>query len=72
MDSSATSSEANCPSDRQAERASGSKDRGLVIHTKRSVEAVFTKFDLDIVTADCVHERADGTDYYIYHVRKRG
>lgn len=44
---------------------------GLVIHSKRSVEALFTKFDLDVVTATCIQNRGDGTDYFIYHLQKR-
>jgi len=44
---------------------------GLVIHEKREVEAVFAKYHLEVVTAGLIQQRADGTDYYIYHLRKR-
>ncbi len=44
---------------------------GLVIHEKTSVLAVFKKFRLEVLTAGCIQNRGDGTDYYIYHLRKR-
>lgn len=45
--------------------------KGLVYHEKREVHDLFAKHALDIVTAICIEQRRDGTNYFTYHLRKR-
>jgi len=42
----------------------------LVYHKKREIEFLFKKYNLRVSEAACVEKRADGTDYFIYLVRK--
>jgi ubiquinone/menaquinone biosynthesis C-methylase UbiE len=44
---------------------------GLVFHEKREIVRVLEKHGLDVVSATCIENRSDGTDYYVYHLRKR-
>jgi ubiquinone/menaquinone biosynthesis C-methylase UbiE len=43
----------------------------LVFHEKRQITDVLAKHGLDVVSANCIENRSDGTDYYVYHLRKR-
>lgn len=45
---------------------------GLVYHDKRKLFALFSDLELEMVEAKRVESRSDGTDYYIYLMRKRG
>jgi ubiquinone/menaquinone biosynthesis C-methylase UbiE len=44
---------------------------GLVFHEKREIAGVLAKHRLEVVSATCIEHRSDGTDYYVYHLRKR-
>jgi ubiquinone/menaquinone biosynthesis C-methylase UbiE len=42
----------------------------LVFHKKREIDGLFEKYNLKVSEAACVEKRADGTDYFIYLLRK--
>jgi ubiquinone/menaquinone biosynthesis C-methylase UbiE len=42
----------------------------LVFHKKRDIESLFEKYNLKVSEAAHVEKRADGTDYFIYLLRK--
>jgi ubiquinone/menaquinone biosynthesis C-methylase UbiE len=42
----------------------------LVFHEKRQVTAAFEDLGLLVLESTCLERRADGTDYFIYHLRK--
>ena len=44
---------------------------GLVFHEKREIDGVLARHGLEVVSATCIEHRSDGTDYYVYHLRKR-
>lgn len=43
---------------------------GLVFHEKDSVTRMFEQAAAKVVNSVCVEARSDGTDYYIYHLKK--
>ncbi|MBA2540903.1 MAG: class I SAM-dependent methyltransferase [Deltaproteobacteria bacterium] len=43
---------------------------GLVFHEKRQVLRSFETLGLQVVSSACLERRWDGTDYFVYHLRK--
>lgn len=56
---------------RQVKRRIGGAG-GLVFHEHRQVTQTFHDLNLDVVERILIENRADGTDYYIYLLEKRG